>query len=663
MTTLSVRRPSAAPWLGLAGLLLLAFLVYRPGLSGGFLFDDFVNLNALGATGRVDDWPAFWRYITSGTADPTGRPLSLLSFLIDARAWPADPAPFLRTNVLLHLLNGGLLFVLLRMLGARLRPLPRHVDAAALLGAALWLLHPLFVSTTLYVVQREAMLPATFILLGLILWVRGTGLLDASPRAGVAWMCVAILVCTPLAMLSKANGMLLPLLAWVLDATVLRGSAPAAASSARTHLWLRRVLLIAPSLVLFGYLAIHASRLWEPVADRPWSTVERLLTQSRVLMDYLQALIVPRVLSTGLYNDAYVFSRGLLSPVSTLLAWVAIAGMVVGAFALRKRAPALAAAVLFFFAGHLLESTVIPLELYFEHRNYLPAMLLGWPLALALFEWQASEKGKVAIALVLVALLASITWQRASLWAQQDRMAWLWAERSPESPRAQATAALFETKSGRADRAIVRLEQRAQARPGDLQLALNLANARCAYRGLSQADIDAVATALRTATAGDQLVYRWLGQSLEVARAGQCRGLTLATIDAWVAASAENPRIRSMEGRRQDLATLRGRLALAHGAPARALEEFDRALRESPTPQTVAGQAAMLATAGCYTEALAHLDTFATMPAPARDRHWSMRVLHARILERQHFWPEQLQGLRAEIAQDQRQSGNTRCAQ
>ena len=70
--------------------------------------------------GAIDNWPAFWRYITSGSADPTGRPLSLLSFLVDARNWPADPAPLLRTNVLLHLLNGALLFVLLRQLGRRL---------------------------------------------------------------------------------------------------------------------------------------------------------------------------------------------------------------------------------------------------------------------------------------------------------------------------------------------------------------------------------------------------------------------------------------------------------------------------------------------------------------------------------------------------------------
>src|SRR4249919_2884102 len=127
-------------------LLLLAGLAYAPGLRGGFLFDDLVNLDALGATGPVDDWAALLRYLTSGDADPIGRPLALLSFLIDAQNWPAPPLPFLRTNLLLHLGNGLLLFGLLRALGRRLDGPGLRIDAVAVLAAGLWLLHPLLVS-------------------------------------------------------------------------------------------------------------------------------------------------------------------------------------------------------------------------------------------------------------------------------------------------------------------------------------------------------------------------------------------------------------------------------------------------------------------------------------------------------------------------------------
>src|SRR5690348_4046644 len=112
--------------LALVTILALAWFAYRPGLSGAFLFDDLGSLPKLGATGPVDNWATFWRYITSGAADPTGRPLALLSFLVDARNWPADPYPFKVTNVVLHLINGALLAWVLWRLGRvlTLSPLP-----------------------------------------------------------------------------------------------------------------------------------------------------------------------------------------------------------------------------------------------------------------------------------------------------------------------------------------------------------------------------------------------------------------------------------------------------------------------------------------------------------------------------------------------------------
>ena len=107
------------------GLLVITLCVYKPGLSGTFLFDDYANLPSLGNYGPVDNWTTFTHYITSGAADPTGRPLTLLSFLVDANDWPADPYPFKYTSVLLHLLNGALLTWLLLRLGRALGR-PQH---------------------------------------------------------------------------------------------------------------------------------------------------------------------------------------------------------------------------------------------------------------------------------------------------------------------------------------------------------------------------------------------------------------------------------------------------------------------------------------------------------------------------------------------------------
>ena len=82
--------PAVAFAAALTALLTLAWLIYYPGLDGSFLFDDFPNLKALGIMGPIHDWPSFARYVVSGgTTEPLGRPLSMLSFLIDAQNWPA----------------------------------------------------------------------------------------------------------------------------------------------------------------------------------------------------------------------------------------------------------------------------------------------------------------------------------------------------------------------------------------------------------------------------------------------------------------------------------------------------------------------------------------------------------------------------------------------
>lgn len=636
------------PWLALATLSIAAWLAYRPGLAGGFLFDDFINLPALGSGGTIDNWPAFWRYITSGFADPTGRPLSMLSFLVDARDWPADPAPFLRTNVFLHLVNGALLFVLLRRLGHGLDADDRRNSAAALLGAGLWLLHPLFVSTTLYIVQREAMLPASFILLGLLAYLHGRTLYTRQPRSGAAWMVVGIGLGTLLALLCKGNGILLPLLAWVLEATVLdhRRDDP---GHDRQFKLLRNLLLVLPSALVLLYLSSFLPALHAPLEHRPWTIAQRLLTEPRILLEYLHLLAVPSSMSSGLYNDAFQVSQGWWQPAGTLLSLLLILALAGVGFATRKRAPSLSAALLFFFAGHLLESTVIPLELYFEHRNYLPAMLLFWPLARGLCAWRVSASMRSAVAISLLALLGFTTWQRAQLWGQQEKQALLWARSNPDSSRAQSTAASWETANGHPEHAVLRLAPLWRERPNDVQIAFNYINAACAWRGVSETESRAIADALEQTSSGGQLIYRWLEKALAVAANGSCPGMNLGDVELWLDAAQKNPAFSTTPGRRQDMENLRGQLALSEQRPDQALEHFDLALALFVTPDAAARQAALLASHGDYQLALEHLDNYERLKDKTVKPRRGMPQLHERVLQWQGYWPREIAALREKL--------------
>lgn len=634
----------------LALLLGLAWLVLSPGLSGGFQFDDFVNLDALGNDGRVDNWATFWRYITSGTADPGGRPLSLLSFLIDARNWPAEPWPFLRTNLLLHLINGSLLFVLLRKLGRLLDRNDSTADTAALVGAGLWLLHPLLVSTVFYVVQRQAMLPATFTLLAVIAYANGRSRFANTDGAhGIAWMLLGIVVGTTLAVLSKLNGILIPLLCLAVEFTIFQKVLPASSRAARKLRAVQLLVLIAPSLIILGYLAQHLLHLSDPLGTRPWTIGQRLLTESRVLMDYLQLLLVPRSVSSGLFNDSYPVSQNLFHPLSTLFACAGIIALLFVAIRIRRKAPDVSLALLFFFGGQLLESTVVPLELYFEHRNYLPALLLFWPIARALFRLPFGLPSRAAIAGMLVILLAWTSYQRAVIWGQPATLAKLWAMQNGDSPRAQASAAIADLEAGQVREALERLAPLWNQNPYDLQIAFNFINARCAAKGLSPTEKQALAEALRHTPKSELLTYNWLQRAIDVAAAGDCPGLGLDDVDRWIQAALANPVISAPNVRNQDIEPLLGQLALARKQPALALQHFNRALVAVPSPDVAARQASMLASEGAYREALAHLDVYeankSRLPRPGPSMAW----LHARVLEHQRYWPREMRILRKNL--------------
>ena len=202
-----------ACWLA---LLLAAVMAYLPGLEGPFVFDDYGSIGKLGNFGGVRDWDTFVAFVFGGHAGPTGRPLSLLTFLIDGNNWPTESYPFKRTNLVIHLMNGVLLGALINSILKLLGYEASRARWLALISAACWLLHPFLVSTTLYAVQRMAQLSTLFIFAGLIGHLTARSMLADNTAKAYVLMTLSVGVFTLLAMISKENGILLPLLIGVL---------------------------------------------------------------------------------------------------------------------------------------------------------------------------------------------------------------------------------------------------------------------------------------------------------------------------------------------------------------------------------------------------------------------------------------------------------------
>jgi tetratricopeptide (TPR) repeat protein len=300
--------------------------------------------------------------------------------------------------------------------------------------------HPAQLTSVLYVVQRMNSLSATFLLAGLLLYCRlRAGSLDAGRGRWSLWLGVPALAL--LSVLSKENGVLLFAFAFVLEFCLFDFRCARAATRRELLRW-HLAFVALPVVAAVAWVVLTVDFSGAPFPHRTFSAVERLLTETRVLWGYVAALFVPRPPDLALYYDDIVISRGLLSPPSTLFALLGALGLCAFALLARRRFPWFAFAVLWFLAGHLIESTVLPLEIAHLHRNYVP--YIGPIAAAVVAVHQALQRRRPGLsrlaALAVVAGLGALTAQRADQWSDPFSLAMYEVAHRPESSRANYEA-------------------------------------------------------------------------------------------------------------------------------------------------------------------------------------------------------------------------------
>lgn len=613
----------------LAAVLILAFFGYRQGLPGSFMFDDYPNLQTLSNYGGVTNLTTLKLYLDDQFAGPTGRPISMLSFLIDVHDWPADPGATKFKNVLIHILNGLMLFWLLTasLRQSFLSQRPQEVLWIATLATAWWVLHPLHVSTVLYAIQRMAELATLFTLLGLAGYVAGRKRLETHPRQAYGIMAGSLVIGTVLAVLSKENGALLPLLALVLEGTILAsGNRPAPARLFRSvFLWL-------PSAMVIGYVAYSGLTSSATRAQmRGFTVYERLLTESRVLFDYLRHLFMPSPQTGGIFRDSLTISTSPIAPLTTLFALLGIAALLGLAFAVRRKAPLLSAAVLFYFAGHIIESTAVSLEPYFEHRNYLPSVLLFLPVAQVLvWAGRIAPKPAIAGALAITLIFTGTLWARADLWSDRTNLYITWANQNPGSPRAQLSAVNVLQQAGATDAAIDRLRRATERNPRSLALQAHLVRLAAGTGTLEPDEFKNLQDLAGSAAFEGEAVVALRRLAQEASAADSSIITRRGLVALW----------RNLQNNDNYMASTSLRVLVAHelgSLYARmrngelAVRHFNRALEESRSVETGMMQAAILATNRYHCAALDQLaqaeELLAHDPEIQRNREYFAREI------------------------------------
>jgi hypothetical protein len=431
-------------WL-FAAICLLTIVIYVPGLSGDYMFDDMPNLlhNEQLNIASLDTESLQGAVFSSG-AGTLRRPISMLSFTLNRYFFGIAPYSHKVVNLIIHLLTGIGLYLLGHLVirsyqQFRNPKLPATtLKWIPIIVAGLWLVHPLNLTPALYIVHCMTSLAALFTVLGLCLYMAGRMRLSEDKKNGLPLILTGLLLFGGLAILSKESGALLPLYMLVLELTIFRFRNNNGKPNIPVISFFIITVALPAGLVLL-YLAYHPNYITGGYGYRHFNLEERLLTEGRVLVFYLKSIIVPSIAELGLYHDDIAISHGLFDPPATFYSLMALGGMLLGAFLLLGKQPLVSLGILWFFTSHLMESTIIGLELAHEHRNYLADYGIILAVTALLSQAPLRKLGpaiRIATPAVFLLLFSYTTWLRASQWSDVVSQAVYEARHHPQSYRA-----------------------------------------------------------------------------------------------------------------------------------------------------------------------------------------------------------------------------------
>jgi len=432
-------------WHNVFAVLLLitaGVLVYSNTFRSPFVFDDinFITRNDPHVHMTAFSWGAIKEAALEG--QPRHRYLPNISFAVNYYFGRENPFGYHLVNLGIHILTGIFLFFLFKTtlflcsdekIGrlSSIKPLSGRapVEWAALFGALLWLVHPVQTNAVTYMCQRMTSMAALFFVLSLLLYVTGRRFFQNGRfKASLAFFagCVVSGIC---AVASKENTGTLPMFILLYEWFFFQNLKKL--RSARPLVW------VVVSAIAFIGITVHfmgfdpVSRILASYGRREFTLSQRVMTEFRVVIYYLSLLVFPHPRRLILDHD-YPLSHSLVTPISTITSLTAIIGLLILAEYAAKKDRLLSFGILWFLGNLVIESSVIGIEIIYEHRIYLPGMFLYLAfsrMVIRVFGTRTRWAGAILTAFVLV--LALWAYQRNIIWQTEESF---WTDNVQKSP-------------------------------------------------------------------------------------------------------------------------------------------------------------------------------------------------------------------------------------
>jgi hypothetical protein len=427
---------------------LITPFIFWPGLPSGLMLDDGPQLIQILQQITAENWPTKYKEYIFSNSGHFSRPIPMATFIFNAVISGKDIWYWKLTNVIFHILSAFTVFLLTRnILLFNKNVSSSKLTMVCLSISILWLVHPLHVSTVLYLVQRMAILTTLFVFSALTCFIYGVKK-ECNHENGKYYFFSSLFIFFPLSILSKESGILFPVYALLLNQYLSHQSI----YTDRVKQRIRPYIISLWSIIICGFIGFiyyFDSLILDAYHFREFTLTERLLTQSRVIFLYLYQIIIPIPSSMGFFHDDILLSKSLFYPYITLFSVIGIFVTSIFLILNFKKLGLFAFGILFFLSSHLIESTFFPLEIAFEHRNYIGSW--GVILAVVYSLFKLTKKTFTASIIIIALLLSGLTFYRSSIWGNPNLMYPHMLAIHPQSKRLKIIFADTYFKAGQYD--------------------------------------------------------------------------------------------------------------------------------------------------------------------------------------------------------------------
>jgi len=388
------------------------------------------------------------------------RPIACLSLALNYYVGKDNVFGYHVINFSIHLLAAVFLFLFLYetlnlpLLKAKYGPNSYFV---ALLATVFWAINPIQTQAITYIVQRMASMAGMFYIMSIYFYLKGR---TSTSKLSILSYYFFCFVAAVFAFGSKENAAMLPISIFFFDLFIIQGLTKENIKKNSLILFILLLIPLALALALKGPSIFTTEHLFLGYEHRAFTLFERLLTEPRIIIYYISLLLYPMPDRLCISHDIPI-SHSLINPPTTIIAIFTILAILTFTIMKSKRYPLICYCIIFFFLNHLIESTIFPLELIFEHRNYIPSMLFFVPIAILIargiqfFSYKRSMQTVISVFVILVLIgQGHSAFMRNFIWRTEESL-WLDAiDKHPNMPRNHHNLARYYEKTGRIEKAI-----------------------------------------------------------------------------------------------------------------------------------------------------------------------------------------------------------------